>query len=64
MRAALLLICLAVFSYIAWSMADPHQRRSASRFATKHGLRLGGIVLVILLLLYAATQFSATPIVF
>lgn len=63
MRAALLLICLAVLGYIAWSMADPVQRRSASRFVTRHGIRIGGIVLLILLLLAAAAHLPATTII-
>lgn len=62
MRLALVLICLAVVVYTAWQILSPVERRHAVRHITRHGMRIGAIVLAILLLLAAAVYLPASPI--
>lgn len=62
MKHLLLILVLLVFAYVAWTISDKSERKSASRFITKHGLRLGFLVLVVLLLVVAAVNLPSTPL--
>lgn len=64
MRFALLLIVVAVLVYVIWQVAPTAERRSAMRLVTKHGLRLGAIVLGILLLLMLSVYLPSTNLLF
>lgn len=63
MRLALLMICAAVVIYAAWQVMNPVERRHAARHITRHGMRLGAIVLTILLLLFAAAHLPSSSII-
>ena len=54
MKHLVLLLVLAVAGYSIWSVSSRRQRVEASRRATRHGLKLGLIVLILLALLVIA----------
>lgn len=60
MKHMLLILVLLVCAYVAWTISDKRERAMAAKFATKHGLRLGLILLVVLLLVAAATNLPST----
>jgi hypothetical protein len=63
MKHLLLILVVVVAGYAAWVLADKRERSVAVRHITKHGFRLGFIVLVLLILLFAATQLPSTSII-
>lgn len=63
MKHLLLILVVLVIGYAAWVLADKRERTVAVRQITKHGFRLGFIVLILLLLLLAATQLPSTSII-
>lgn len=63
MKHLLLILVVVVAGYAAWVLADKRERSIAVRHITKHGFRLGFIVLVLLILLFAATQLPSTSII-
>lgn len=63
MRHLLLILVLLVGGYVAWSVSNKSERNAASRFITRHGLRLGFLVLVVLLLLAAAANLPSTQLI-
>lgn len=63
MKHLLLLLVLVVSGYAIFQIADPVQRRVAIRAITKHGLRIGAIVLILLLLLWAAAILPSTSLI-
>lgn len=62
MRHLLLILVLMVAGYLGWQLSDKSERRSASRFLTYHAPRLGGLVLLVLLLVAAAVYLPSTPL--
>lgn len=60
MKALLLVIVATLIGYTAWAVAAPRERRTAARFVIHHGVRLGGLLLLILALLAAAFYLPAT----
>jgi preprotein translocase subunit YajC len=63
MKHLLLILTFVVFGYFAYQASDRRQRKEATSLITKHGLRLGAVVLLILLLLWAATQLPSTSLI-
>lgn len=63
MKHLLLILVVVVAGYAAWVLADKRERSVAVRHITKHGFRLCFIVLVLLILLFAATQLPSTSII-
>lgn len=61
MRHLLALLVLIVAGCGVWALSDPRERTSALQLITHHGLRLGALVLIVLLLLAAAVYLPATP---
>jgi hypothetical protein len=57
MKHLLLILTVLVIGYVLWQVSDPEERSKASKFITGHGLRLGGLILLVLLL--AATYLSS-----
>lgn len=62
MKHLFLLLVLIVVGYAAWTMSDKYARRAAMQGITRHGLRLGALILVALLLVAAATKLTSTPL--
>lgn len=63
MRHFLLLLVVVIVGYAAWNLADRAERTIALRGLTRHGIRLGAVILVLLALLLIATQLSSTSII-
>jgi hypothetical protein len=63
MKHLLLVLVIVIAGYAAWSLADKRERMVAMRHITRHGFRLGFIVLILVLLLLAATQIPSTSII-
>lgn len=62
MKHLLLIIVVLVVGYVAWSVSDKYARRSASKFITRHGLRLGFMLAVALIMVLAAANLPSTQI--
>lgn len=62
MRHLLLLIVLLAAGYGVWQFLDPKERGQAARLITRHGLRLGALVLVLLALVALAYYLPSTNI--
>ena len=62
MKHLLLLLFLAVLGYALWAATNEKTRQSYLQIAMHHGLRLGGLVLVVLLLLFAAINLPSSVI--
>jgi hypothetical protein len=58
----LLLLVVVAVGYGAWNLASPIERRHGLRLITRHGIRLGSLVLLALALLAAAYYLPATGI--
>lgn len=63
MKHFLLLLIAIVAGYGLWHVADRTERSIALRQITRHVLRLGAIVIVLVALMLLATQFTASPII-
>lgn len=63
MKHLLLLLIASVGIYALWVLSDKATRKSTMREVTRHGIRLGFIVIVLLLLLLAAVHLPSTPLV-
>lgn len=63
MKHLLLALFVAVVGYAFWVLSDRRERMVAMRHITRHALRLGAIVLILVLLLLAATQLPSTSII-
>ena len=63
MKHLLIVLVFVVAGYAAWVLADKRERMVAMRHITRHGLRLGFILLILVLLLLAATQLPSTSII-
>ncbi len=63
MKHFLLILVAVVCGYGFWQFADRRARAVATRVITKHTLRLGALILVLILLLLAATQLPSTNII-
>lgn len=63
MKHFLLLLISVVAGYAFWSFADKKERLQASKLITRHTLRLGAFILLLLFLLLAATQLVSTKII-
>lgn len=62
MKHLFLILVLLVVGYTAWTLSDKYARRAALQAITRHALRLGALILVVLLLLAAAVHLTSTPI--
>lgn len=60
MKHLLLLIVIIVGGYVAWNIADQKVRDSTLTEITRHGLRLGALAILLLLLVAAAVYFPAS----
>jgi hypothetical protein len=63
MKHALLLIFLAVSTYTLWQVSDRTERNKALKQITKHGLFIGAIVTLILVVLDLAVYFPSTSLI-
>lgn len=62
MKHLLILLVLVVLGYAAWQVADKKARKVVTNELMYHGLRLGGLVLVLVLLLAAAIYLPSSVI--
>ena len=62
MKHLLVILFMVVLGYALWATTDKPARKSALQLITRHGLRLGGLVLIVLLLLAAAVNLPASLI--
>lgn len=62
MKHLLLVVVVLVVIYSLWSAADPTERRRGARLITRHGLRLGALLVVVLALLALAYYIPSTNI--
>lgn len=62
MKHLLLLIALLAAGYGVWQFLDPAERAQAARLVTRHGLRLGALVLVLLALAALAYYLPSTNV--
>lgn len=63
MKHLLLLLFLSVAVYAAWVLSDKTARETAMREITRHGIRIGFIVVVLLLLVFAAANLPSTSLI-
>lgn len=63
MKHLLLLIFASVVAYAAWVLSDKDARKIAMREITQHGIRIGFIVAVILLMVAAAANLPSTSLI-
>lgn len=63
MKHLFILLVISVATYTAWNMADKHALRAARRAFTRHGVRLLGIVAVLLALVWFATQLPSSSLI-
>lgn len=63
MRHMLLALVVVIVGYAFWVLSDKRERTVAVRRVTRHFLRLGAIVLILVVLLLAATQIPSTSII-
>lgn len=62
MKHLFLILVWVVAGYAAWTLSDKYARRAAVQQITRHGLRLGAMVIVVLLFVVAAVHLQATKI--
>jgi hypothetical protein len=62
MKHLLLLVVLLVAGYGTWHIISPLERRHGLRLITRHGLRLGALVLLLLALVALAYHLPSTNI--
>lgn len=62
MKHLLVILFLVVAGYASWVASDPDERQKAVRLVTHHGLRLGALILIALLLLASAVYLPASSI--
>lgn len=62
MKHLLLVIVLLVGYYAAWQITNPLERRRGLRLITRHGLRLGALLLIALALVALAYFLPSTNI--
>lgn len=63
MKHAFLLLIAAVAGYVGWQVANPVERRHASRFITRHGLRFLALLALLALLLAAAAYLPSSSLI-
>ncbi len=62
MKHFTILLLLVVCGYVAYQITPADARSAGLSFLARHALKLGGLVLVLLLLLAAAVRFPASTI--
>lgn len=62
MKHLFLILVLAVVLYVVWAVSDKKSRKDSVAFLMRHGVRLGLLVLVVLLLVAAAVYLPATSL--
>ena len=62
MRHFLLLLIASIAAYGTWQMTDPTERGKLLALITRHGGRILAIVALIAMLLWAAAQLPASPL--
>lgn len=62
MKHAAILIVLVVGGYTAFQFMSPPERKSFRSSATKHVLRLAGLLLLVGMLIAVAVWFPASPL--
>lgn len=60
MKHLLLLLFLVIVGYAAWSAADKKVRKVVVSDLTYHGLRLGALILLLLLVVAAAMNLPSS----
>lgn len=63
MKHLLLLLFVSVAVYAAWVLSDKTARNTAMREITRHGIRIGFIVIILLLLVLAAVHLPSTSLI-
>lgn len=63
MKHLLLILFVVVGVYTLMSISDDTERKEASKFITKHVLRLGFLVIVLLLIVAAAASLPSTSLI-
>ena len=62
MKHLFLILVALVVGYAAWTLSDKYARRAAMQAVTRHAIRLGALIFVVLLLLGAAVKLTSTQI--
>lgn len=62
MKHLLFLIVAVVIGYGLWTSISAKERRSAMASITRHGLRLGALILLLLLMVAAAVYLPASSL--
>jgi hypothetical protein len=63
MKHLFILFIAALFGYFTWQLMDPVERANARGLLTKHGLRIGAILIVLAIAIYVATILPSTPLI-
>lgn len=64
MRGLFLLIFLVVLGYGIWQFVPAAERRKATKVIAHHGLRLGALICVVIVLALAAYYLPSSPLTF
>lgn len=62
MKHLLFAVAVLAVGYVLWHIADPTERREGVRFLTRHGLRLGALLLLLLVIVALAYHLPSTNI--
>ena len=62
MKHAALIVTLIVVIYVIFQFLSPKETRAFRKLATKHGLRLVGLLVVVALLIAVAANLPASPL--
>lgn len=62
MKHLLLILVLIIIGYVASTVIDPEERKTFVKQASRHALRLGGLLLGASLLIWLALHLSSTPL--
>jgi xanthine/uracil permease len=63
MKHLLFLIVALVLAYAMWQVTDPKERSTFMKMFTHHGLRIGALVGILLLLVYAASALPSSSLI-
>lgn len=62
MKHLFLLIIVVLIGYVVWQVTEPAARSKGLSFLVKHGLKLGGLILVLLGLVGLAHYLPSTSL--
>lgn len=63
MRHAFLIAVVSIAGYIALQLSNKNERKRFASLVTRHGLRLGLLLLILALMLALAVQLPATSLI-